>query len=1031
MLEAAVVGRPDAVFGKQPVAFVALRPGRSAGPDDLIEHCPGSLARYKVSREVHIETVLPKNAVRKIAKPMLRERLRAERGLSAAVLALGAGRAMIVGMGKTQDPGLGSRADNTQDVEVTGDLPMSLTTFVGRERELDELRSLFRAGKRLVTLVGIGGIGKTRLALELAFSAGDLGWAKVYLVELASLADPGLVDGAVLESVGGGSSRSPLQAAVGYLREANALLVLDCCEHVLSAARRVAEVLLRRCPSVAILATSRSPLNLAGELVWPVPPLSMQKRSDAGEAAASDAARLFADRAGYVEPRFELSEDVAGAVETIVRRVDGIPLAIELAAARVRVLSAEEIADGLDDHLRLLGGGHQSDPRHQTIRASLDWSHELLTYSERLLFARLSVFLGGFDLEAATAVCAGDGIVPGQILDEIQGLVDKSLLAVERRAGATRFRMLDFVRQYAAERLAAAGEDIPLADRHRAYFGELARRADRELWALVPAGRARLDDESPNLRAAIDDGCARAPDDALAMVGALGLYWRVRGRLAEGVTATEQSLGAAPPEPSPGRALALAKLSLLSFWLGDFARTQSAAASALEMGAAIGDTRSQALALGQLGALVILGDPGAGDPMLRRAAELARTAGDQVALCDSLTPLAISYFFQDDPGAMRSPLGEALRVAAAIGFEDIIRWCLWCLAHTAFSAGDLAGARAHGERALAMMAGQDPLSRYCAVEILCLLDASMGSADAARERAEADLGQSRQERLRLGTGVLMHALGVAALAAGDLDRAAQWASSLYEQESEVCYLAWHAQETLITVALARNDSVQAKIHADRLLAAAEPLGNRRARAVGHLGLARALLLDGDDERAESVTHDALKVLIDNEWRPGVIDALNVVAEVALSTGQHERAVRLIAAAQKERTTLGLVVFPMLRERTERNLAAAGAALGDESLDRALQDGARLSLQEAVAYAQRGRGEHADATHGWASLSPVERQVVELASQGLSNPDIARQLFISRNTVKVYLSRAYAKLGVANRTELARLAARHAQARQQR
>src|SRR6185437_10944018 len=519
---------------------------------------------------------------------------------------------------------------------------------------------------------------------------------------------------------------------------------------------------------------------------------------------------------------------------------------------------------------------------------------------------------------------------------------------------------------------------------------------------------------------------ARGPDDALAMVGALGLYWRVRGRLAEGVAATEQSLSAAPPEPSPGRALALAMLSLLTFWLGDFARTRSSATSALDMGAAVGDIRSQARALSQLGALVILRDPGAGDPMLMRAAELARTAGDQAELCDALTSLAISYCCQDDPGAIRSPIEEALGLAEAIGFEDDTRWCLWCLAHLAFSAGDLAGARAHAERALALMTGQDRLSRYCAVEILCLLDANTGAADAARERAEADLGQSRQERLRLGTGVLMHALGVAALATGDLDRAEQWATGLYERESEVCYLAWHAQEILVTVALARDDSVQAKIGVERLLAAAEPLRNRRARAVGHLGLARALLLEGDDERAESVTHDALKVFMDNGWRPGVTDALDVMAEIAVSTGKYERAVRLIAAARKERITLGLVAFPTFRERTERNLAMAGAALGDDSLERALQDGARLSLQEAVAYAQRGRGEHATATHGWSSLSPVERQVVDLASQGLSNPDIARELFISRNTVKVYLSRAYAKLGVANRTELARLAARHSQ-----
>jgi predicted ATPase/DNA-binding NarL/FixJ family response regulator len=815
---------------------------------------------------------------------------------------------------------------------------------------------------------------------------------------------------------------------VEYLREATALLVLDCCEHVLDAARRVAEVVLRRCPSVAILATSRSPLDVAGELVWPVPSLSMQQHSDAGDTGASDAARLFADRASHVQPRFQLGEDAAGAVEAIVRRVDGIPLAIELAAARVRVLSAQEIADGLDDHLRLLRGGRRSDPRHQTIRASLDWSHELLTGQQRQLFARLSVFSGGFDLQAAAAVCAGDGIAAGQVLDEIEGLVDKSLLSVERGPAGTRFRMLDFVRQYASEHLAAAGEGELLADRHRGYFRELADRADRELWALAPAGRARLDDESPNLRAAIDNGCDRAPGDALAMVGALGLYWRVRGREAEGVTAIEQSLSAASPEPSPGRAFALARLSVLSFWLGDFARTRSAATSALDMGGATGDTRSQALALSRLGALIILSDPGTGDPMLLRAAELARAAGDQVALCDALGSLAISYFCQDDPGAMASPLEETLQVAEAIGYDDDICWCLWCLAQTAFSIGDLASARAHGERGVAMMPGQDQLSRYHAIQSLSLLDAHMGAADAARERAEAHLEQSRQEGLLLGTGSLMLALGVAALAAGDLDRAAQWATSLYELEREIHPAAWQAQEILVIVALAREDSAQAKVHVNMLLAAAKPLNNRRAQAIAHLGLARALLLEGDDERAESVAHDALKVLMDNGWRPWVIDALDVVAEIALLTGQHERAVRLIAAAREERTAVGLVAFPMFRERTKRNLASAGTALGDESLERALQDGARLSLEQAVAYAQRGRGERAGATHGWVSLSPVERQVVELASRGLSNPDIAQELFIARNTVKVYLSRAYAKLGVANRTELARLAARRTQGR---
>jgi DNA-binding CsgD family transcriptional regulator len=303
----------------------------------------------------------------------------------------------------------------------------------------------------------------------------------------------------------------------------------------------------------------------------------------------------------------------------------------------------------------------------------------------------------------------------------------------------------------------------------------------------------------------------------------------------------------------------------------------------------------------------------------------------------------------------------------------------------------------------------------------------MGAADAARERAEPDLEQSRQEGLRLGTGVLMHALGVAALAAGDLDRAEQWATSLYEQESEVCYLAWHAQEILVAVALARDDSVQAKVHVERLLAAAEPLRNRRAQAVAHLGLARAVLLEGADQRAESLAHGALKVLVDNGWRPAVIDALDLLAEIALFQRQHERAVRLIAAAGKQRGILGLAAPAPARQRTERQLAAAGAALGAENLKNAFEDGARLSLDEAIAYAQRGRGERASAAHGWASLSPVERQVVELASHGLNNPTIAQELFISRHTVKAHLSHAYAKLGVTNRTELARLAAGHARA----
>jgi predicted ATPase/DNA-binding CsgD family transcriptional regulator len=903
---------------------------------------------------------------------------------------------------------------------------MPLTTFVGRRGELGQLRTLFQEGNRFVTLTGIGGIGKTRLARQLGIGVAESGWAKVFVVELESISDPELVDRVVLESVGGGSNRSPLQGAVDHLQKTRALLVLDCCEHLLETVGRVVEFLLRGCPSLAILATSRSPIGIPGELVWSVPALSMQGGKDTGGGSASEAARLFADRARSADAHFFLNEKVLGEVETIVRRVDGIPLAIELAAARVRILSTSEIAAGLDNHLRLLRGARRLDSRHRTIRASLDWSHTLLTSEERRVFARLAIFSGGFDVEAATAVCGGSPITPDQMLDEIQGLVDKSLLVAEFNGGITRYRMLDFVRQYACERLDSSSEKRGLTARHLVYFRRLAERADRDLWGLDPDRRARLDDDSPNLRAAINVACMKAPEDALAIAGALALYWRVRGRVAEGSALLEQSLATASPKPSSEHALALATQSLLSFWLGNFERTFASAVAGVEMATAVGDIRSRAIALSVLGKLAILGDPASGDPMLIEGAQLARTAGDDVARCHALSALTISYFFQDNREAIRSPLDELLHVAETIGHQDNIRWYLWSSAQIDLSVGDLTRARASGERSLAMMPGEDAFPRYCAIEILSLVDALTGDPETARLRAEAELDTSIEEGIRLGTAVLIHALGVAALAGGDFDQAHQWAATLIEREPEVRYLAWHAHDILVHVALARGDTALAKFHVDALLAAAEPLRNQRANAVGYLGLSRALLLEGDEQRAEAIAHEVLKVVMERGWRLQVLDALNLLAEVAAFNGQYDRATRLIASTERERQALGLVAFPAAHQAIERLLAAAATALGEENLNKAQRDGARLSLEEAVTYAQRGRGERTSATRGWVSLSPAEQQVVELASQGQSNPEIASDLFMSRHTVKAHLAHAYIKLGVSNRTELARLATKYSQ-----
>jgi predicted ATPase len=440
-------------------------------------------------------------------------------------------------------------------------LPWQPTSFVGRRRELEELDHLLD-GHRLVTLTGPGGCGKTRLSLEMARQRIDRHVDGAWQVALAGIADGGLVAQAAAAALGL-DMRSDEAAEVGlarHLAERELLLVVDNCEHVLSACARLAETLLARCPGVTILATSREPLHLPGEVDWRVPSMKMldtETVSDVAELAAVDAVELFVDRARAANPRFKLTLANAQAVAEVCVRVDGLPLAIELAAARTSSLSPAQIAERLGEGLAVLRAARSGGlTRQQTLEGTLDWSHDMLDDAERMLFRRLSVFAGGFELEAAEDVCSGDGIEREAVLELLAGLVDKSLVGVDDSAESYRYRLLEPVRQYAVLRLREGGEGAALAERHAEWFAGVTDCPGGHVTDLDPHWVDRLERDHDNLRTALGWLIANRPQRALELAGGMTGLWLLRAHLREGTRWLDRALEAGP-EPTMARSDAM------------------------------------------------------------------------------------------------------------------------------------------------------------------------------------------------------------------------------------------------------------------------------------------------------------------------------------------------------------------------------------------------------------------------------------------------------------------------------------------
>jgi predicted ATPase/DNA-binding CsgD family transcriptional regulator len=910
---------------------------------------------------------------------------------------------------------------------VPNNLPTQLTSFIGRSAEVAEVARLVTQ-HRLVTLTGSGGCGKTRLAVqaaaELSASFPDGAW----FVDLSPVGESGGVGIAVAAALGTPMvpGQAPLDALVARARTSALLVVLDNCEHLVEACSETARALLQACPEVRVLATSRELLGVEGEVAWRVPSLSLPAadappRLDA--LATCDAVRLFVDRAVQARPNFAVSNETAADVAAICRRLDGIPLAIELAAARVRVLSPAQIASGLDDRFRVLGAGARTAlARQQTLAASVAWSHDLLADSERAVFRRLSVFAGSFDLDAAEAVAAAGDVASWAVLDVLAALVDKSLVQAEDEGVATRYRLLETLRAFAADRLADAGETDAAFDRAARHY--LARAE-----ALGESGYGQLLTELDTIRPVVSWALASGSDLALPLATVLALDTGRANDFATGRRWLESALASDPGTDRLARARALAELAYVCFPLMDLAPIPAVAAEAISLGRELGDDRSVARALNARGWALgtVFGlEHGAAD--LDEAIELSRKTGDTWCLIDALKNRGYVSLGYGDPVSARPRLEEAVAAARAAGdaikADEAALWLAWVEMWT----GNVAEARARVARlASAFEARRIPFFACVAFGYVAMIGAWLGEIDDSRRaisRARELAGQAATVNPWLEANALLCSSHVE-LAAGNL----QAAREQVERAAEVCgpgspaVMRVPVVASLATVLAELGDVAAARRANAEVRAAAERASMGWHLAAANLTDARIALIEGEPERAEDLAHESLAGAAQQGDQVRVVECLELLARLAAAAESFAEAARLAGAASAMRERIGYVPLAPHRTRSGELDTALRDALGDEDLARLLDEGAALDAEAAVAYARRGRGERGRPSSGWASLTPTELEVTRLVAEGLTNPQVAERLLISRATVKAHLGHIFTKLGVATRAELAALATR--------
>jgi predicted ATPase/DNA-binding winged helix-turn-helix (wHTH) protein len=677
-------------------------------------------------------------------------------------------------------PLTGPAANALGPVLPSSNLPDVLTSFVGRRKELAELHKLL-ASSRLLTLTGAGGVGKTRLALQVAADIrNDLSHG-VWFVDLAPLVDSTLVAKAIAQtlSVMEVAGEPLADTLCSRLRATRALLILDNCEHLIEPCARLAECLLRSAPDLRILATSREALHIAGEQCYQLAPLSLPPASASlEEMFRSDAVQLFVERTRLRQPGFALTAKRAPAVAELCVRLDGMPLALELAAARVTVLPLEKIVERLTDRFRLLTRGNRNAlPRQQTLRAAIGWSFDLLSEAARTLIARLSVFAGGFDLEAAEAVAAGGRLAQDDVLDLLSSLVDKSLVVTESEG--ERYRLLDTIREYAHERLQAAGEEAAVREQHFRWCLRLAERAEPALLGGPRQKPAldRLAAEHDNLRAALT-WANETPDrsaSALRLCGMLYRFWSRRGYWREGYAWCMKALA---QESRPGDEAARAKVLLTAGSLGNNvpgAETRILLEKALVLSREAGDAGTEAVTLNNLARVLDWDvDLSRARSLLEQAREINRELGDETLELHNMSNLVNVLRRQREPAAALALAEEGLATSRASGNRWLEAIFMYLLGRIALDRGDIVSAQRFNQGALAIAVELVmPDWQSFSLVKLGFLDVVRGDAASARCHLTEAVDISRRFGGRLNLAECFNAMGVLASHTGRHDQAAR------------------------------------------------------------------------------------------------------------------------------------------------------------------------------------------------------------------------------------------------------------------